>query len=112
MKAIVLSYDKYHPFADNMIQSYEEIWPSHPFVFRVPYQNYPKYLKDKYGDKIELWEAPYEIKPTVLSLISDLRDDEWIYWCIDDKYLAAIDEQAVNNTYRWVTEIADKNTNH
>jgi len=108
MKAIVLSYDKYHPLADNMIQSYEEIWPSNPFVFRVPYQKYPKYLKDKYREKIELWETPSEIKPTVLSLLSDLRDDDWIYWCIDDKYLVTIDEPAANNIYKWITKITDE----
>lgn len=29
---------------------------------------------------------PAEIPAAVLALLSDLDDEEWIYWCLDDKY--------------------------
>jgi len=90
-----------------MIQSYQEIWPSHPFLFRVPYQEYPDNLKRKYGGQIELVKTPSDIKQTVLSLIEDLADDDWIYWCIDDKYLVEINETAANNCLKWISEIND-----
>ena len=35
------------------------------------------------------------IKATVLTLLDGLPDDEWIYWCIDDKYPVALDLDAV-----------------
>jgi hypothetical protein len=107
MKAIVLSCDKYHPVADHMVTSYQEHWPSNPFTFRIPFQSDRRTLKDKHGDKVELWETPLEIKPTVLSLLSDLEDDEWVYWCIDDKYLVDVDETAGNAAYSWAKDIND-----
>lgn len=105
MYAIVLSCDKYHPFTDHMIHSYQDVWPSHPFLFRVPYQEYPCDLKDKYGDNIELIKTKPSIKQTVLSLIEDLDDEEWVYWCLDDKYLVDVNETAVNNCFKFVSKI-------
>ena len=107
MKAIVLSCDRYHPMTDHMIQSYRRIWPSHPFSFRVPYQEYPNDLKSKYGDSLELVRTPVHIKQTVLTLIEDLPDEEWIYWCVDDKYLVSIDETAANHCYSWISQVTD-----
>lgn len=109
MKAIVLTHDRCHPIADHMIQSYQEIWPSHPFVFRVPYQVRPDWLKEKYAETIELVKTPQSIKQTLLALLADLDDCEWIYWCIDDKYLVAINEVTANHCTRWVEQIEDRN---
>ncbi|MFI3179484.1 MAG: hypothetical protein QX188_08010, partial [Methylococcaceae bacterium] len=39
-----------------------------------------------FADNREYIETPGEIKATVLALLADLNDEEWIYWCIDDKY--------------------------
>ena len=105
MKAIVLTFDMNHPITDHMIQTYQAIWPSHPFVFRVPYQVFPRPLKHKYQDKVELIETPRDIKRTVLSLIADLVDSDWIYWCIDDKFLLKINEEKANDCYEWITHI-------
>jgi len=107
MKAIVLSCDRYHPFTEHMIASYQAIWPSHQFTFRIPYQQYPQQLNDKFGSGIELISTPADIKQTVLTLISDLQDDEWIYWCIDDKYLVDIDEDSASSCFEWVNKITD-----
>ena len=90
-----------------MICTYQNLWPSHPFLFRVPYQTYPKWLKAKHGQRVEFVETPKSIKQTLLTLISDLDDSEWIYWCIDDKYLVSIDQAAADACVRWVAQIAD-----
>ncbi len=102
MKAIVLSCDKYHPMADHMIQCYQDIWPSNNFTFRIPYQNETNYFNLKYGNKVEMIKSDRMIKPTVLKLIEDLVDDDWVYWCIDDKYLIEIDENSVNGVLDFV----------
>src|SRR5438046_9676836 len=39
MKAIVLTCDRFRAITEHMIRQYETLWPDHPFVFRVPYQN-------------------------------------------------------------------------
>ncbi len=118
MKAIVLTCDKYIKFADHMIYTYQKLWPSNPFTFRVPYDNYPENLA-KYGDKVELIPMdsakvihPIEtekgtkqvslIRDTVLNLLKDLPDEEWIYWCMDDRYLIRIQEEAANDIYNFV----------
>jgi hypothetical protein len=65
-----------------MLLKYEELWPNHPFVFRIPYQELP----GRATSTSEYVKTPSDIRETVLRLIADLEDEEWIYWCVDDKY--------------------------
>lgn len=105
--AIVLSCDQYHPLADHMIESYQRIWPNNPFEFRVPYQKYPKFLKVKYGDKIELIKTKKSIKATVDALLKDIEDEAFVYWCIDDKYLIKANQNKLNEIVHFVNRIKD-----
>jgi len=73
----------------------------------VPFQEYPATLKEKYGDRIELVETARDIRSTVLQLLTDMDDDEWIYWAIDDKYLISINEPATNNVLEWLYSIQE-----
>jgi hypothetical protein len=82
MKAIVLTCDRYRAVTEHMIHKYNELWPDHPFVFRIPYQE----LGGRATASIEYVKTPADIRETVLQLIADLDDDEWIYWSVDDKY--------------------------
>ena len=82
MKAVVLTCDRYRAITEHMILQYEKLWPNHPFVFRIPYQN----LGGAATGRTEFLKTPESIRETVLQLIADLDDDEWIYWCVDDKY--------------------------
>ena len=82
MKAIVLTCDRYRAISEHMILRYERLWPNHPFVFRIPYQENP----GTDTTRTVFVKTPSEIRATVLHLIADLDDDEWIYWSIDDKY--------------------------
>src|ERR1043166_9179142 len=82
MKAIVLTCDRFRPMTEHMILQYTRLWPTHPFVFRVPYQ----LVRGSDTDRVEFRQTSENIRATVLELLSDLGDEEWIYWCIDDKY--------------------------
>ena len=82
MKAIVLTYDRNRAATEHMILKYGELWPDHPFVFRIPYQE----LAGPQSPRREYIKTPPEIRATALELIADLDDEEWIYWCVDDKY--------------------------
>jgi hypothetical protein len=125
MKAIVLTCDKYIKFAEHMIHSYQKFWPSHPFVFRVPYGEYPENFA-RFGDRVELRQTdgakvihPVEtptgtkkvslIRNTVLELIKDLPDEEWIFWCMDDRYIIRIHEDKVNDIHDFVLKNEDRN---
>jgi hypothetical protein len=111
MKAITLTCDKYIKLVDHMIFTYEKVWPSHPFTFRVPHEDYPEFLVEKYQDKIELIQLKdgkiKSIKETLLTSIQDLDDQEWIYWCMDDGYLIQLREKEANDIYQTVIGITD-----
>jgi len=82
IKAIVLTYDRYRAITEHMIFQYDRLWPDHPFVFHVPYQQ----LGGVDTERVKYLNAPSDIKGTVLHLLSEFDDEEWIYWCVDDKY--------------------------
>ncbi|MBE7384763.1 MAG: hypothetical protein F6J95_025530 [Leptolyngbya sp. SIO1E4] len=110
MKAIVLSCDRYIMLANHMIYTYQQLWPTNHFKFRVPYQDsYPDFLINRYPGKVELIKTESPIKSTALSLLHDIPDDEWIYWCMDDRYLIKISSiKEVDDLYRCVLDIKDK----
>jgi len=82
IKAIVLTCDRYRAITEHMIFQYDRLWPGHPFVFHVPYQE----LDGVDTEQVKYLTAPSDIKGTVLHLLTDIDDEEWIYWCVDDKY--------------------------
>jgi hypothetical protein len=82
MKAIVLTCDRYRAVTEHMIFQYDRLWPDHPFVFHVPYQE----LGGTNTDQVKYLAAPSDIKGTVLHLLTEIDEEEWIYWCVDDKY--------------------------
>jgi hypothetical protein len=82
IKAIVLTCDRYRAITEHMIFQYDRLWPDHPFVFHVPYQK----LGGLDTERVKYLPAPSDIKETVLHLLTEIDDEEWIYWCVDDKY--------------------------
>ena len=83
MKAITLTFDRRRPVVEHMLMTYAVHWPGNPFLFRIPYQQDSKI--DSHSQQIELIPSGSGIKETVLTLLEDLPDEEWIYLCIDDK---------------------------
>ena len=102
MKAVVLTCDKNIKIADHTIYTYEKLWPNNHFTFRIPYQQYPDFLSQKYGSKVELIKTDSPIKATVLKLLEDFDDQEWIYWCMDDRYIVQLKVQEANDIYEFI----------
>jgi hypothetical protein len=103
MKAIVLSYDINRPLVEHMIATFARCWPDHPFTFRIPYQQ-NRDFRSCLGP-VEAVKTPALIKPCVLKLIEDLPDEEWVYWCIDDKFLLELNVDVANHLVHWVSAI-------
>ncbi len=82
IKAIVLTCDRYRATTEHVIFQYDRLWPDHPFVFHVPYQE----LGGVDTERVRYLTSPSDIKGTVLHLLAEIDDEEWIYWCVDDKY--------------------------
>lgn len=108
MKAIVQSCDKYHPMAEHMILKYQELWPTNPFTFRVPWNDtFPNNIVTRFNEKVEPINTNVEFKKTFHGLTKDLDDDEWVFWCIDDKYPIELNEQVANQVVEFVSSIKD-----
>jgi hypothetical protein len=82
IKAVVLTCDRYRAITEHMIFQYDRLWPDHPFIFQVPYQE----LGATDTERVKYITSPSDIKGTVLHLLEEIDDEEWIYWCVDDKY--------------------------
>lgn len=83
IKAIVLTYDRNHIITEHMIRCYQNVWPNNPFVFHIPYQD-PE-TRVPAHNKVYI-KTPVSFRATVLGLLENLPAEEWVYWCIDDKY--------------------------
>ena len=107
MKAIVLTFDRHRAITQHMILQYERLWPDHPFCFRIPYQN----LGGINSDQLEYIRTPgdtaEDIPDAVLQLLADLPDEEWVYWCSDDKYPIRLVIDKIRELMRQALEAAD-----
>ncbi len=98
--AIVMTYDKNRIMTEHMIYKYNQIWPDHPFIFRIPYQDANTCIHE--SDQIQYIQTDKSIKPSVLRLLEDLDDEAWIYWCIDDKYPIELETDKISAMFEWV----------
>jgi hypothetical protein len=106
MKALVLTYDRCRPIVEHMLKTYEQLWPENPFVFLIPFQNDSRI--NSYGQNVQMVKAPQPIIQTVNCLLARVADHEWVYWCIDDKFLLAIDAQTASYFAHYVDTITDE----
>ncbi len=97
IKAIVLSWDRHRVITQHMIAQYARVWPDHPFVFRIPFQT----LSGTDSAREEYRTTTTDIPGTVLQLIADLDDEEWVYWCADDKYPIRIVTEKFNTLFNY-----------
>jgi hypothetical protein len=91
IKAIVLGWDRSRAMTQHTILQYEKLWPDHPFVFHIPYQN----LGGTETERTRYLRTPESIRGTVLGLLADVDDEEWVYWCIDDKYPIRLETEKI-----------------
>lgn len=102
MKALVLTCDHYHALTEHMIRAYERLWPNHPFTYYVPYQEQQALRNTGITSPTQMIQTPADIRSTVLQLLSGIEDDEWIYWCIDDKYPIRLNIKALENIIKYL----------
>ncbi len=99
IKAIVLTYDRNRVLTDHMIQCYEKLWPNHPFIFQVPYQELPPSVQT---NRVQYTYCPADIQGTVRTLLHNLDDEEMVYWCIDDKYPIWLNIRRIENIHQYL----------
>ncbi len=89
IKALCLTLDRHRAIMDWVRLCYRTLWPDHPFVFHIPYQRDPP--PDPGPDRVAWIRAPEPIPDTMERLLDGIPDDEWVWWCLDDKYPLTLD---------------------
>jgi hypothetical protein len=107
MRAIVLTFDRHRAITQHMILQYQRLWPDHPFCFRVPYQNLGGINSDQLEYIKTRGDTPEDIPAAVLQLLADLPDEEWVYWCSDDKYPIRLEIERIGELMTYALETAD-----
>ncbi len=101
--AIILTFDRNRILTEHMIYQYRRLWPDHPFRFRVPFQEH----LGQESDDIEFVRTPSGIVDTITGLLDGISDEDWIYWCIDDKYPVEINLRPVRRVLKTVRQARD-----
>jgi|7_EtaG_2_1085326.scaffolds.fasta_scaffold09550_4 hypothetical protein len=89
MYAILLTFDEQVGFAELVYKKYMEMWPECPLIFRIPFNKKNKCKSYDYfysQSNVELIKTGRPIRETMSNLLSDIPNDEWVFWCIDDRY--------------------------
>ena len=82
IKAIVLTCDRWRAITRHLILKYERLWPDHPFIFMF----HTRSFAEPTPTESSTTRRPRTLRGTILHLLADIDDEEWIYWCVDDKY--------------------------
>ena len=85
MKALVLSFDPHLEIANLIVETYNRLWPDCPFVFRIPFTHRdPKRIFA--AQNVEFIPTAPDIRSTMKNLLGSLPEDEFVFWCVDDRY--------------------------
>jgi hypothetical protein len=94
VKGIVLSFDPHLEIANLLVETYNRLWPDCRFQFRIPFTDRdPRSIFR--AQNVEFISTPPDIRSTVENLLHDLPEDEFVFWCIDDRYPIEIFEPTV-----------------
>jgi hypothetical protein len=89
VEAILLTHDAQLGLAELVHKTYAELWPGHPFVFRVPFAAATGSAAFAYlsaQDNSRMIESPASIKESMATLLDGIDSSEWVFWCIDDRF--------------------------
>jgi hypothetical protein len=99
VKGVVLSFDPHLEIANLLVETYNRLWPDCCVEFRIPFTDRdPRSICR--AENVEFISTPPDIRSTVESLLSDLPENEFVFWCIDDRYPIEIFEPTVLGAVR------------
>lgn len=102
MQVLVLTSDSRAEIAELMIARYNQIWPQHPFTFRIPYQSECRKLTTWGGGKRQWIPSPSDQNETLEAISSGI--DEWCYLTSDEWYPEKIDEQRFKRVLQFLEQ--------
>jgi hypothetical protein len=104
MKAILLGYDKHFGFIQLAYKAYMSLWPDCPLNFRVPINDRNNHDFDFFSgsSNVELIDSPSPFKATANTLLAGIDDEEWVYWCISDRYPTQLNVEKINKVLAYI----------
>lgn len=80
---------------------YEKLWPDNKFTFRIPYNNNIESTHSHFAQSknVNLIKCGSSILDTMEALLEGIDDEEWVYWCIDDRFPIEIDVNENNSIF-------------
>jgi hypothetical protein len=99
VQSIVLTFDRQLEVANLVVESYNRLWPDCPLVFRIPYQE--RAVGDLFGAaNVCFVKAPSSIRATMEHLLQGCADEEFVYWCVDDRFpVRILDPDTLHGAY-------------
>src|SRR5438876_8887574 len=82
VKAIVLTCDRYRAITEHMIFQYDRLCRIIHSSSMFPIRPWAALILSA----LNISRCPQTLKSPSLHLLAEIDDDEWIYWCVDDKY--------------------------
>jgi hypothetical protein len=100
MFAMVLTHDAQLGLAELVHKRYSELWPDNGFTFRLPHNGAAPgpafdYLREQ--PDCEIVPSGKGIKASMAALLTGVPDDDWVYWCIDDRFPVHLDARALRS---------------
>lgn len=94
MEAILLTHDRQLGLAELVHKTYAQLWPGHPFTFRVPFARATgsgafSYLSAQ--PNCRMIASGAGIKDSMAALLDGIDSSEWVFWCIDDRFPIRLD---------------------
>lgn len=104
MKALLLTYDRQVGLAELVVKSYLRLWNGCPFQFLVPRNDdrSPHFEFLIAQKNVTIVPTPISIRSTMSALLERADDEEWIYWCIDDRYPIEIDQRRIEMVFDFI----------
>ena len=106
MKAILFGWDKDVGLMELTYKCYMKLWPGCPLEFRVPINDIknPDFEYFKTRRNVSLHHCDSHMRDTFIALLDGIEDEEWIYWCISDRYPVALHPD-IHKLYKSINEV-------
>ena len=91
-----------------MLAAYDELWPDHSLEFLVPYQSDSRTRPQVRRSRMTFVRTGDSFQETMLGLLKGMGQEDWVYFCVDDKFPTRLNVPPMSQVMRAVLEGHDE----
>ena len=91
-----------------MVAAYDELWPDHCLEFLVPYQSDNRSRPQVRRSRLTFVRTGDGFQDTMLGLLKGMGQEDWVYFCIDDKFPTSLSVPQMSQVMRMVLDGHDE----